>query len=53
MKAKKVTTTDDKGHFTLSDLENGQYLLEVYQGLTILYREVVNVPQQEPKEIPL
>ena len=52
-KPKKVTTTDDKGHFALNDLENGQYLLEVYQGVTILYREVVSIPQQASKEISL
>jgi len=53
MKAKKVTTTNNEGRFTLNELESGQYLLEVFQGLTILYREVVNVPQQNPTEIRL
>jgi hypothetical protein len=53
MKAKKVTTTDSEGRFTLNGLENGEYLLEVSQGVTILYREVVKVPQQEQKEIRL
>jgi hypothetical protein len=53
MKPKMVTTTDNEGHFIFNDLENGQYFLEVSQGLTVLYSEVVGVPQQSPKEIHL
>ena len=53
MKAKKVTTTDNQGRFTFNELDGGQYFLEVSQGLTVLYSEVVDVPQQNPKEIRL
>ncbi len=47
----KVTTTDEDGKFRFADLSGDRYLLEVYQGLTLLYREVVEVKENTPKEI--
>ena len=47
----KVTTTDEDGKFRFADLSGDRYLLEVYQGLTLLYREVVELKENTPKEI--
>ena len=47
----KVTTTDEDGKFRFADLSGDRYLLEVYQGLTLLYREVIDMKQNAPKEI--
>jgi hypothetical protein len=47
----KVTTTDEDGKFRFAHLSGDKYLLEVYQGLTLLYREVIEVKQNTPKEI--
>jgi hypothetical protein len=52
-KPEKVTTTDEGGKFRFADLSGDKYLLEVYEGLTLLYREVVEVKQNTPKEITL
>jgi len=52
-KPEKVTTTDEGGKFRFADLSGDKYLLEVYEGLTLLYREVVEVKQNTPKEIAL
>jgi len=52
-KPEKVTTTDEDGNFRFTDLSGDKYLLEVYEGLTLLYREVVEVKQNTPKEIAL
>ena len=52
-KPEKVTTTDEDGKFRFTDLSGDKYLLEVYQGLTLLYREVIEGKENTPKEIPL
>ncbi|MCG3114294.1 MAG: carboxypeptidase-like regulatory domain-containing protein [Candidatus Manganitrophus sp. SA1] len=49
----KATTTDERGGFRFPDIERGRYLLEVYQGTTLLYREVVETDQETIKEIQL
>ncbi len=49
----KITTTDDKGNFLFKDLDKGRYLLEVYQGVTLLYRDVVDTSQDMKREISL
>jgi len=52
-KPKQVTATNEQGEFTFNNVEEGDYLLEVHQRLTILYREVVNIPQTLEKKIDL
>ena len=52
-KPEKVTTTDEGGKFRFADLSGDKYLLEVYQGLTLLYREVIEGKENTPKEITL
>jgi hypothetical protein len=52
-KRKQVASTDEQGEFTFENVEDGQYLLEVSQRLTVLYRELVNIPQMQQKEIRL
>jgi hypothetical protein len=52
-KPEKVTTTDEGGKFRFADLSGDKYLLEVYEGLTLLYREVIEVKQNTQKEIAL
>jgi len=52
-KPKMVTTTDNEGRFTFNALQSGRYFLEVSQGPTVLYNELVEVPEQNPKEIRL
>ena len=52
-KPEKVTTTDEDGKFRFTDLGGDKYLLEVYQGLTLLYREVIEGKENTPKEITL
>lgn len=38
----KVTVTDADGGFDFQDATMGRYLLEVYQGLQLLYRNVID-----------
>ena len=52
-KPEKITDTDDNGEFRFADLEKGRYLLEVYQGLTLLYRDTIDTKQTTNKEIEL
>jgi len=49
----KITTTDDRGGFRFSALDGGRYLLEVYQGVLLLYREVIAVDRDTRKDIEL
>jgi hypothetical protein len=49
----KITTTDQEGQFNFSGLEVGRYLLEVYQGPTLLYRDVVDLNKETNKNIML
>ncbi len=48
-----ITTTNDPGEFLFTNVDRGRYLIEVYQGITILYRGVVEISQDTRKEIPL
>ena len=52
-KSEKITSTNEQGEFRFPNIERGRYLIEVYQGVTILYRDVVEVTQDMRKEIPL
>ncbi len=47
----KVTTTDRNGAFRFSKLREGKYLLAVYQGVTILYRDLITIKQNMRKDI--
>lgn len=49
----KITTTDRHGEFRFTDTDTGKYLLEVYQGVTLLYRGVVEINQDTHKRIEL
>ena len=49
----KITTTDQNGEFRFSGVDKGKYLLEVYQGVTLLYRNVLDTHQDSVKEIEL
>ena len=49
----KITTTDQDGRFNLPGLEMGRYLLEIYQGPTLLYRDVVDLNKETNKNIML
>jgi hypothetical protein len=50
---KRVASTNEQGQFAFENVEDGQYLLEVSQRLTVLYRELINIPQLREKEIRL
>jgi hypothetical protein len=52
-KAEIITTTDESGEFRFAHVERGKYLLEVYQGVTILFRSGIEIIQDTRKEIPL
>ena len=49
----KITTTNDDGQYNFVGLKKSRYLLEVYQGPTLLYRNVVDLNQEEHKTIVL
>ncbi|MBI4650397.1 hypothetical protein HY745_03745 [Candidatus Desantisbacteria bacterium] len=46
-----IATTDARGNFCFQNLEKSRYLLEIYQGITLLYREVTDANQDTKKEI--
>ncbi len=48
-----TTTTNDQGAFELTNVDSGEYLLEIFQRLTVLYREVVTVPATLETEVRL
>lgn len=52
-KPQKITVTDKDGKFLFEDIEEGTYLLEVSQGLTLLYRDVIDTKKGIHKVIPL
>lgn len=52
-KPQKITVTDKDGRFLFEDMEKGIYLLEVYQGLNLLYRDVIDTKKEMNKVIPL
>lgn len=49
----RITSTDRGGRFNFGEVPPGKYLLEVYQGLTLVYREVVVVSGEVQKDIVL
>lgn len=49
----KITFTNPEGRFQLLNLERGKYLLEVYQGVTLVHREVVTLETVLAKQIEL
>jgi hypothetical protein len=52
-KRKQVASTNEQGEFIFENIEEGEYLLEVFQRLTVLYREIITIPQVREKEIRL
>jgi hypothetical protein len=49
----RITSTNRGGRFDFGDVVPGKYLLEVYQGLTLVHREVVVVNGEVQKDIAL
>ncbi len=49
----KITFTDHNGEFHFLALDRGNYLLEVYQGVTLLHREVVALDRELRRDIAL
>jgi hypothetical protein len=49
----RLASTDRNGAFVFRRLERGKYLLEISQGLYLLYRAEVDTAKQEHVEIPL
>jgi hypothetical protein len=52
-RSENITLTDRNGAFRFAALEPGKYLLEVYQGLTLLHREILVLEKDLAKEIEL
>jgi hypothetical protein len=48
-----VTATDDHGNYQLAGVPAGRYLLEAYQGATLVFRSVVDVHQDSTRDIGL
>jgi hypothetical protein len=51
--AQKITTTDHDGDFVFTGLKQMRYLFEVYQGPTLLYRDVVDTKQETNRTLML
>jgi hypothetical protein len=49
----KITFTGNQGEFHFFDIKCGQYMIEAYQGVTILYRDVIMITQDTQKDIAL
>ena len=49
----RATFTDGLGRFRFPNVEPGRYLLEVHQGSTLVYRDVVSLQQTTRKDIGL
>jgi hypothetical protein len=49
----KITSTNYQGNFRFSGVPTGRYLIEVYQGVTILYRDIIEITRDMRKDIPL
>jgi hypothetical protein len=49
----RVTRTDAEGAFDFGKLAKGRYLLEVYQGATLLHRRVIDNTQDQQFEVSL
>jgi hypothetical protein len=48
-----VTTTDDHGTYQLGGVPAGRYLLEAYQGASLIFRIVVDINQDSTRDIGL
>jgi hypothetical protein len=48
-----ITATDQAGEFRFSGLQRGLYLLEVFQGTTLLHRSVVDAARASQQTIEL
>ena len=46
-KPEKITLTRDDGSFQFPTMEKGRYLFEVYQGVNLVYRRVVDTTVDE------
>lgn len=49
----RVTTTGSDGVYRFSKIREGKYLVELYRGVTLLYREVVEVKNDVRKDFTL
>ena len=49
----KITTTDQNGSFKFMEVEPAKYLIEVYQGVNPIYRDVVDTNVPGKREITL
>ena len=49
----QVTRTDSQGAFDFGKLPKGRYLLEVHQGVTLLYRRVIDSTRNVQFEVRL
>lgn len=49
----RVTTTDSDGVYRFSKIREGMYLVELYRGVTLLHREVVEVKNNVKKDFTL
>jgi len=52
-KPEKITTVDPEGEFSFSNIPTGRYLLEAYQGVTILSRTLIDVDRDMRVDIQL
>ncbi len=52
-KPEKITFTDHNGEFHFPALDSGKYLLEVYQGVTLLHREMITLNKDMRREVEL
>jgi hypothetical protein len=48
-----VIRTDSEGRFDFGRVATGRYLLQVYQGATLLYRRVIDNSKDSRFEVPL
>ncbi len=48
-----VTTTNQDGQFSITGLKKGRYLIEVKQGPTLLFRDVIDTTRETNKDIML
>jgi hypothetical protein len=49
----RITSTGAKGEFTVRQLARGRYLLEISQGVTLLYRAEVDTAKTARVDVPL
>lgn len=52
-RSQKLTTTNRRGEFRFHHVEPGRYLLEVSQGLNVVYRKVFDTSHSDKKPIVL